>query len=103
LGARGLRATAFAATIFLGAAAGFIGAGAFFAATAGATSATNGIGVVAAGSGILYGACILASSSILAVGLPTKKFLIADKNDIKFPFGYVKHIYSNCQNKCKKY
>jgi hypothetical protein len=88
LGVRGLRATAFAAI-------GFFGAGFFFATTAGATSAINGIGVVAAGSGILYGADTPALSSILAVGLPTKKFLIADKNDIKFPFGYVKHIYSN--------
>jgi hypothetical protein len=97
LGVRGFRATAFATTGFLGAAVGFFGAGVFFAATAGTTSATNGIVVVAAGSGILYGADMPALSSILAAGLPTKKFLIADKNDIKSPFGYVKHIYSNCQ------
>jgi hypothetical protein len=92
LGARGLRATALAT-------AGFFAAGFFFSTTAGATSATNGIGVVAAGSGILYGADSTVGSCFGAV---TKKFLIADKNDIKFPFGYVKHIYSNCQNKCKK-
>jgi hypothetical protein len=91
---------AFAATGFSGAAAGFFGAGFFFAATAGTTSATNGIGVVAAGSGTLYGADSIVGCCF---GAETKKFLIAEKNDIKFPFGYVKHIYSNCQYKRKKY